>query len=198
MKHSLKCKMCNRGFLHSQPHARYCRSECRALADRLDSRDRYRRNGVAVNTDRQRETTRLRWKRRWQIILNAFGDACQRCKKRYPCVVYDLHHRDGKKNRRDTPSKIIRGGSERRFLAMLNEVDLLCANCHRLHHAEIQNWAPRRLPKIVGKCKVCGGDIVTNSPVPRVTCGPICSKKHKIGITKHWKRKHKALCPTGP
>jgi hypothetical protein len=58
--------------------------------------------------------------------------------------VYDLHHPNGKKSRKDSPSRIIRSGSERDFNNMLQEVEVWCPICHRLHHAEMGDWAPMR------------------------------------------------------
>lgn len=66
------------------------------------------------------------------------------CKQSYPIVVYDLHHPNGKRSRKETPSKIIRTGTDGAFQQMLNQVEILCANCHRLHHAKTGDWAPMR------------------------------------------------------
>lgn len=143
MSYQRTCKVCQSPFEHRYPHAVYCCNGCKKKADAAYAMLRYNAD-IAVARKLQVEHKRLRFAARWRLILDRFGNKCARCEQTFPPVVYDLHHVHGKKSRADTPAKIISNGSEKRFLSMLNEVTLMCANCHRLHHAETGNWAPAR------------------------------------------------------
>lgn len=140
------CEVCKTPFKSGWPNARYCDDECRAVIDREYANKQYRLD-PKQNVLQQTIRARNRMQKRWEIILSVKGDCCVKCKNKYPPVVYDLHHPNGKSDRRYTPSKIIRGGTDEAFQKMLNETELLCANCHRLHHAETGDWAPMRKGK---------------------------------------------------
>jgi len=137
------CEVCGIEFRHSWPQARYCASqECRAVADR-DIMKRAYRLDPAKNIQAQTVRKRALSQRRWQRIFELKGRTCSRCGNAYPAVVFDLHHVNGKGSRKDTPARIIRSGTEAAFEKLLEETELLCANCHRLTHAESGDWAPR-------------------------------------------------------
>lgn len=130
-----------------------------------------------------------RSKERWDIILNRLGDKCSKCQLTYPKVVYDLHHPSGKSSRKDTPSRIIRFATDQKFLEHLETWQLLCANCHRLHHAEIGNWHPAVKPHNRGPCVTCGQDIISDSP--RIMTHPgECRKIYHRQLIKNWKKRH--------
>ena len=137
------CEVCGDPFETSWPQARYCKDECKAVTEREYAAKVYKRDPTA-NLQAQSLRVRERIEARWCIILEHFGDRCGRCKHQFQRVVYDLHHPAGKPSRKETPSKIIRAGTDEQFLKMLSETVLLCANCHRLTHAESGNWAPGR------------------------------------------------------
>lgn len=140
------CEVCKSTFRSGWPNARYCGDECRAVIDREYANKQYQLD-PKKNVLQQTIRARKKYSDRWVIILNTLGNKCRRCKKSYPIVVYDLHHPNGKRSRKETPSKIIRTGTDEVFQQMLNEVEILCANCHRLHHAETGDWAPMRKGK---------------------------------------------------
>ena len=137
------CEVCKNPFKSGWSNARYCGDECRAVIDREYARKSYRAD-PKKNVQQQTLRARDRIKRRWAIILVTKGDRCIKCKKTYPPVVYDLHHPNGKRGRKENPSRIIRHGSEKQFNEMLREVEVWCPICHRLHHAETGDWAPMR------------------------------------------------------
>jgi len=69
----------------------------------------------------------------WQAIIEEKGDQCQACKKSFPAVVYDLHHRDPQTKNFSVGAGIGNYSFEV-LLAEANKCDLLCANCHRILH----------------------------------------------------------------
>jgi hypothetical protein len=142
-KFSRTCEVCKNPFLTSWPQARYCGEECKKVVEREYAQNAYRLN-PAANVQAQTIRVRIRMEERWEIILQYFGDKCKKCQHTFPRIVYDLHHPDGKDSRKDTPSRIIRFGTDEVFRKMLAETTLLCANCHRLTHHESGNWAPKR------------------------------------------------------
>lgn len=137
------CMVCESPFETSWPQARYCGPVCRGVIDWEYTNRNYRAD-PASNVKAQQLRVRARTTQRWGIILDTFGDKRGRCKETFPYVVYDLHHPKGKASRKDTPSRVIRLGSEEDFARLLRETVLLCANCHRLTHSESGDWAPAR------------------------------------------------------
>ena len=137
------CEICNKPFRSGWSNARYCSEECHKVVEREYTNGVYKAD-LKKNIQQQTIRARARIARRWKIILDTKGDRCIKCKKTYPPVVYDLHHPNGKKSRKDSPSQIIRGGSEEHFNQMLQEVEIWCPICHRLHHAETGDWGPMR------------------------------------------------------
>jgi hypothetical protein len=137
------CDVCGNEFRSGWPNARYCGNECRLVIEREYARNVYKKD-PKKNIQEQTVRVRERIRRRWNIILESKGDKCIKCGKTYPIVVYDLHHPNGKRNRNETPSRMIRGASEKNFLKMIEEVEIWCPICHRLHHAETGDWAPIR------------------------------------------------------
>lgn len=143
MSYQLICKVCTGDFKSQVPHAVYCSDTCRSRAEADYMLAKYYENHD-VNKKAQVEKRRQRILRRWDIILQKFGNQCSKCHHTFPIVVYDLHHPHGKKSRNDTPAIVIANACESKFLQMLEVTVLMCANCHRLHHAETGNWAPAR------------------------------------------------------
>lgn len=137
------CDVCSKTFETSWPQARYCSQECHSVVQREYGIKKYKQNPI-LNVSRQTVRVRKRIEMRRKIILDKFGDKCNKCGINFPQIVFDLHHPNGKKSRKDTPSKVVRGGTDAAFEKMLSEVEQICANCHRLHHAESGNWAPGR------------------------------------------------------
>ena len=68
-------------------------------------------------------------------VIEHFGGKCSRCKNSYPSCVYDLHHKDPSK-KEFTLGNAYLDVSNERFWSEVNKCELLCANCHRIEHAE--------------------------------------------------------------
>lgn len=183
------CEVCGASFEGTGPAARYCSAVChRRLVNERD-RKRYGNNPRAFVSKVQKARAN-RVARRWSIILAVLGNECGRCKQAYPIAVYDLHHPEGKRNRRETPSNIIASASETEFLRHLATWELLCANCHRIHHAE-NGWNTHLTSK-TANCKVCGEVVVSVANRPPVTCSAGCEavwrKAKTDGISTDYRR----------
>ena len=141
MKHQRVCEACGTGFLSSWKNAKFCCKFCRRKGINDNYRARYAK-WPQRSISKTMVARRARSERRWQAIFDKLGNKCAKCENTYPKVVYDLHHPQGKKSRDDQLSRILAQAKEDTFLQHLQEWQLLCANCHRLHHAET-DWAPR-------------------------------------------------------
>jgi hypothetical protein len=76
---------------------------------------------------------KLRRKRRAALIEQLKMVPCARCKVSYPSCVMDFHHVPGRGQKKFQISR----NKCLTLTALLEEVakcDVLCANCHRLHH----------------------------------------------------------------
>ena len=114
----------------------------------LANRDRVLKRGKEwreKNRARVKEYDRRKRERqanlRWQALLAAKGNACALCGNTYPAVVYDLHLPDDWRGR-GGGRHMLKKGSEDTFKAMLEVVELRCANCNRL--IDGQKNRPRR------------------------------------------------------
>ena len=68
-------------------------------------------------------------------VIEYFGGKCSRCKNAYPPCVYDLHHKDPSEKEFTLANSYLDVSSEK-FWNEVNKCELLCANCHRIEHAE--------------------------------------------------------------
>lgn len=81
------------------------------------------------------EENRLRWQadhaRKKKVLNDARAGGCVRCpEKRLPCL--DFHHRDPAE--KDGNIGEFRRYARKKLLAEIAKCDVLCANCHRMHH----------------------------------------------------------------
>jgi len=61
-------------------------------------------------------------------------EPCSRCGKTFPPICMDLHHRNPN-NKKDTISNLMNGTYDLSQLKLeVEKCELLCSNCHRLHH----------------------------------------------------------------
>jgi hypothetical protein len=58
--------------------------------------------------------------------------SCIKCGFSHPAAL-DFHHRD-KDGKDFNPSQLIGQTNKNRFLEEVQKCDVLCANCHRIHH----------------------------------------------------------------
>lgn len=109
-------KLAARKYYHSHKEERkICNT-----AWRMSNKD-YIRN-------KQRESKRLRKLE----AIDYLGGRCSYCNNTFHPAVYEFHHRNPEEKDRD-PSKMLQLSWER-LKAELDKCDLVCANCHRLHH----------------------------------------------------------------
>lgn len=63
--------------------------------------------------------------------------SCIKCgEKRNPCL--DFHHRDSN-DKEMSITHMVKRYSKKRILEEISKCDVLCANCHRIEHWELQN-----------------------------------------------------------
>lgn len=65
-------------------------------------------------------------------LIEAMGGKCSKCNGTFQREVFDFHH---VMNKSDSPSAILINKSSAEIAAELSGCVLLCANCHRLEHA---------------------------------------------------------------
>lgn len=68
-----------------------------------------------------------------RICIAFLGDKCMTCQQEFPPAVFDFHHRDAS-TKEDSPSTMFSNRSVRAVADEVVKCDLLCANCHRIHH----------------------------------------------------------------
>ena len=69
--------------------------------------------------------------------IKYLGGKCQRCNGIFHPSVYDFHHRD--RSEKEGNFSYFRDSKWEYLVQELNKCDLLCANCHRLTHSEMEN-----------------------------------------------------------
>lgn len=75
--------------------------------------------------------TKIHEKKR-QILLDARAGGCVKCGEKHPACL-DFHHREGKKDKLGNIGEI-RNFAFPKLLAEIAKCDILCSNCHRIHH----------------------------------------------------------------
>lgn len=97
----------------------------------LDYQKQYRKD------NRERITLRDRKKRQERLLkaIELLGGVCSDCFVEYDPCVYDFHHVNPKEKDFTIGENMLVG--EERFFTEINKCVLLCANCHRLKHKEI-------------------------------------------------------------
>ena len=78
-----------------------------------------------------------RWTERKLKAIEQFGGKCLDCGKKYPHQVYEFHHLDPK-TKKFTWTKL-RLQSEKTLKLELAKCVLLCANCHRIRHINLND-----------------------------------------------------------
>ncbi len=82
----------------------------------------------------------LRWVHRKIQYINLMGGACEKCGLKLEdshYAVYEFHHKFGEK--KDYNWTKLRLRSDKSVVEELAKCSLLCANCHRLIHAEFRD-----------------------------------------------------------
>jgi len=73
-----------------------------------------------------------RWKQKKRHFIEALGGSCEDCRGVFHRAVYDFHHTESK----DFDWSKLRLRSNSTIERELAKCVLLCANCHRLRHAD--------------------------------------------------------------
>jgi hypothetical protein len=73
------------------------------------------------------------------MLVKLLGGKCFRCKKKYPLAALDFHHRNPNK-KKFMISGAVNNKSYKELEVEAKKCDLLCANCHRIHHLGEEKW----------------------------------------------------------
>lgn len=94
-------------------------------------REWYRNNKDKLITAQRKKRRKLRaW---FDEILSKL--ACIHCGQNHPATL-DFHHRDSSEKDGTVSSMLKNRFSKRLALKEIEKCDVLCANCHRIHHYE--------------------------------------------------------------
>lgn len=97
-----------------------------------------------ANRDRTNEITRTARRKRIELLQELKSSIGCPCGERRPAAL-DFHHRDGATKEGNIGMEASRWNMER-LLAELKKCDVICANCHRVHHDEELQRKSTRLP----------------------------------------------------
>ena len=67
-----------------------------------------------------------------QKLIDMLGGKCQMCQGQFHHAAFDFHHKEDKV---ENISSMFESKSEAEILEEVKKCTLLCANCHRIHHA---------------------------------------------------------------
>lgn len=113
----------------------------------------------------EREKYELLIKRKKEAI-KAKGGKCEICQEEYHHSVYDFHHTNP--SEKEMCWRQMSSASEDKRKKELDKCMLLCSNCHRKLHWEINNGRPalasenvveQKVKKSKNKCKTCGIEV---------------------------------------
>ena len=100
----------------------------------MGSTTEYMRQWTEKNRERRRQLnaeTRRRiyeWYNEYKATLR-----CERCGFSHPAAL-DFHHRVPADKQFEIPRMVANGYSKEKILAEMAKCEVLCANCHRIHH----------------------------------------------------------------
>lgn len=99
-----------------------------------DKQREYQQKWHSRNKRPKRQQTS--WLKRKEMYLAAKDKPCAICKQSYPPVVMDLHHKDPTVKDNHV-SDMVRSSSYQKLQEEIDKCVVLCANCHRLLHADL-------------------------------------------------------------
>lgn len=118
----------------------------------LHERDKYR-DGVSKPSRDARK----------QALVERGGGKCHHCgfvpRDEYDYAAFDFHH----VNREEKRFHLSAGGLSRAWAVVMREADkcvLLCANCHRRHHAQHPGTHRKGRPRGTGRWQVSDADVM--------------------------------------
>ena len=148
------CLMCGQEFIPNKyhPQQKFCSTKCkqeyykRYCSDRnrkyyYSNRERLieaRRRRYSKNRKREIERIKQYREKVKQFLINyKKNKKCERCGND-DFRVLEFHHRDPAEKDIKISSAIKRGWSISRILKEIEKCQILCANCHRIVHYEMQ------------------------------------------------------------
>jgi hypothetical protein len=107
--------------------------------ENIDKMREYRNEWYEKNKEAEREKAKIRQSQRRKEFKEWYNNykstlKCSKCGFSHPAAL-DFHHRDSSKKEFTLASAKI-SVSRERFLKEIEKCDVLCANCHRIHHYE--------------------------------------------------------------
>jgi hypothetical protein len=91
---------------------------------------------VWAQNNKKPKSEQTSWLKRKEMVRIAKDKPCQICKIKYDSVVMDLHHTDP--NVKDSGvAKLMKSASYSKLQEEIDKCVVLCANCHRLLHADL-------------------------------------------------------------
>lgn len=117
----------------------------------MDAPFKHTKRGNACSVCGSPETAKGGWglcakhyrKRRAGVIKRALvafkGGVCERCSGVFPPAAFDLHHTGAKEG---SISEMIANASIVALATEVGDCELLCANCHRIEHAQDEEMGP--------------------------------------------------------
>lgn len=100
----------------------------------MASTTEYMRAWTEANRERRRELNREakarvnEWFQSYKATLR-----CERCGFSHPSAL-DFHHREPADKRFEVPRMVANRLSRERIMEEIAKCEVLCANCHRIHH----------------------------------------------------------------
>lgn len=109
----------------------------------------------------RKRTLRRRERLRYWVAERRRRRGCSQCGETDPGCL-DFHHRDGVTKTMGVGTMVTYGYGKRALMQEIAKCDVLCANCHRLHHhseprCELRRWASTQ-KRIRGGCNRCRED----------------------------------------
>lgn len=95
----------------------------------------YRRNHYLKNKEKYKEKSK-KWKKAFHTWFQKFKTTlvCQKCDENHPACL-EFHHKDPNE-KESSVSQLVQYGNKKKLLEEIKKCDVLCANCHRKHHAK--------------------------------------------------------------
>lgn len=121
----MKCSRCPN---QTKPGKRYC-VECQ----RAYSKSHYEKNKEKYVATALKNNPRYKNDR--VDFVASLKLSCIKCGESHPAVL-DFHHRDPKEKEWSVSQMVQRAAPREKILEEISKCDVLCSNCHRIHHWE--------------------------------------------------------------
>lgn len=131
------CKTCEKEWLirSDREHSGYCR-KCK-----VEGQKNPQYGKKAHNKDKLKygmSYTKYRWIKAKKEVVLMLGNECIKCnQKNMPIYCYELHHRQPETKKFSVLSKLTAWWNKKikpTIIEEINKCDLICKNCHAIHH----------------------------------------------------------------